>query len=377
MQNPFYFGKEVAGEAFTDRKQEIKELVADIKQGINVIVYSPRRYGKTSLIKKVLEMVKRDGLLTFYLDLFPLTNLKDFIRIYAEALAAAEAPSKFKGFIKLIEKALPRLLPKIVIKPREGPEISFDFGGIFGEKEPILQDLLEAPYRIAKSKGKKAVVVFDEFQEIAKLEEADKIERELRTRFQKHLNISYVFLGSKRHLMQEMFRNKNRPLYNCGRHFPLGKIPPFDFTVYIQRQFAKSNFKIEQKEIKQSLNITECHPYYTQLFCHLLWDRCLEKKKVASKDIEKVLIDLLREEENAYAALWEDLYGAQRALLKALASDETLSLYSHEFLIKYGLRSVSSIQKAVRSLEKKEIIERSNGHRIISDLFLKKWIKQL
>src|SRR3989344_8040144 len=165
MKNPFYFGKEVVGESFTNRKSEIKELLSDIEQGQNIIIYSPRRYGKTSLIKRVLGIAEERGILSFYLDLYPITNFQDFIEIYARALAGAEPPSKFKEFIKVLGKLIPKLLPKVSIGPKGGLEISFDFEKIFKEKEVILDDLLEAAQKLAVKKGKSAVVVFDEFQE--------------------------------------------------------------------------------------------------------------------------------------------------------------------------------------------------------------------
>lgn len=375
--NPFYFGKEVSGEAFTNRKQEIKELVSDIEQGLNIIIYSPRRYGKTSLIKKVLEITKKRGLLAFYLDLFPVTNISDYVKIYAQALTSAEPPSRIRKLVDLLGKIVPRLFPEVVLKPKGGIEISFDLERIFRKKELILEDLYEAPHRLSKKKKKKAVVVFDEFQEIAKLEEADKIEREMRTHFQKHAQVSYVFLGSKRHLMQEMFKNKSRPLYNCGRHFPLNKIKKEDFILYIQKRFLQTGYEIPPKQIEEILEITECHPYYTQLFCHILWDRCQDNKKIKAGDVRETLSELLREEEHNFSNIWDELSAVQRALVKAFAAEETIPLFSREFLIKYGIKSTSSIQKALRSLEKKEIIERSNGSRVVSDLFFKKWVMQL
>lgn len=377
MKNPFYFGKEVAGEAFTNRISEVKELLSDIEQGLNIIIYSPRGYGKTSLIKKVLAIAKERGVLPFYLDLYPITNLRDFVEIYAQSLAIAESPSKLKYFIKVLGELVPKLLPKVTLGPKGGPEISFDLEKIFKEKDAVLDDLLEAAHKLAAKKNISAVVVFDEFQEIAKLNEGEKLERQIRAHIQKHQNVSYVFLGSKRHLMQEMFKNSNRPLYNCGRHFSLGKIPPVDFSEFINRQFLKTNTNINDSEINSILKITECHPYYTQLFCHLLWDNCRDRKKIPTGEIETVLSQLLGEEEHSYSIIWDDLSAVQRTLVKALAADESLPLFSHAFLAKYGLKSISAVQKARKTLEKKEIIERSNGNYTISDLFFKKWVVRL
>ncbi|OGC06079.1 hypothetical protein A2230_02615 [candidate division WOR-1 bacterium RIFOXYA2_FULL_36_21] len=376
MKNPFFFGKEVLGDAFTDRKSELKELISDIEQGLNVILYSPRRYGKTSLIKKTIGTVKNRGILTFYIDLFPMTTFNDFVKIFAEAISSLEASSNLKTFIKTLGKILPKLIPKIILRPHGDAEISFDLERLFKEKEEVLDDLLEAVPKLAKSRGKIALVVFDEFQEISKLEEADKLERIIRSHIQKHQNISYVFLGSKRHLMQGMFKDKNRPLYNCGRHFPLLKISSQDFASFIKENFFKTGIKIKEEEIEKILSITECHPYYTQLFCHILWDNCHEQRNANLKDVDSTLEQLIMEEESSFSAIWEDLSSVQRTLVKALAYDEILSLFSQVFLQKYALKSVSALQKAIKTLEKKEIIERANGHYTLSDLFFKKWINR-
>lgn len=314
--------------------------------------------------------------MTFYIDLFPVTTFGDFVKIFAQSISSSEHHSRFKTFIKTLGKILPKLFPKIIIKPHGNAEISFDLERLFKEKEAVLDDLLEAVPYLAKSKKKTALVVFDEFQEISKLEEYDKLERIIRSHIQKHQDVSYVFLGSKRHLMQEMFKNRNRPLYNCGRHFPLNKISPQDFSSFIKDNFLKTGIKIKEEETEKILSLTECHPYYTQLFCHILWDNCHEQGSTDSRDIDNTLEQLIMEEEHSYSIIWEDLSSVQRTLVKALAYDEALSIFSHAFLQKYALKSVSALQKAIKTLEKKEIIERVNGHYVLSDLFFKKWINK-
>src|SRR3989339_80678 len=145
--------------------------------------------GKTPSKKKTIGTVKNRGILTFYIDLFPMTTFNDFVKIFAEAISSLEASSNLKTFIKTLGKILPKLIPKIILRPHGDAEISFDLERLFKEKEEVLDDLLEAVPKLAKSRGKIALVVFDEFQEISKLEEADKLERIIRSHIQKHQNI--------------------------------------------------------------------------------------------------------------------------------------------------------------------------------------------
>jgi len=222
MRNPFVYGKVARGECFADRAREVEELSADILAGQNVILFSPRRYGKTSLILEVLDQLRTQGVLTVYLDLFRITSEEEFVAAYAREIARL-CGGGMKAVLKKVRELLPRLIPRVSLKG-EGFEVEFTFD-LRVEREPLLADLFEAVATIARERGRPAAVVFDEFQEIARWDKGEKIQRTMRAHFQHHPEVSYVFMGSKRHLMHELFQNKNRPFYRFGKHFPLGKIP--------------------------------------------------------------------------------------------------------------------------------------------------------
>ena len=225
MKNPFVYGKTVSGEQFCNRDKEVKELVAEITNCQNIIIFSPRRYGKTSLIKRVLEKVKARGILTFYVDLYPAINKQKFIEIYAGAISSGISGG-FKQIAEKIKEYLPRIIPKVVM---DGQSVHID-------------DLLGAVKKIADRQDKPAVVVFDEFQEIANFED-DEIERKMRSVFQNHRNVSYVFMGSKTHLMRDIFNNPNRPFYKSGRHFPLQKISGNELGKFSKKKFSAGGNK--------------------------------------------------------------------------------------------------------------------------------------
>ncbi|MBW2034174.1 MAG: ATP-binding protein [Deltaproteobacteria bacterium] len=269
MKNPFVYGETVSGENFCNRTREIKELVADIINCQNVIIFSPRRYGKTSLIKKVLDKIKRKGILTFYVDLYPAINKTKFIEIYAGAISNG-LPGGVRQVAKKIREYLPRIIPKVVM---DGQSVHFEFE--FDRISNIssnIDDILVAAKKVADQKKKTAVVVFDEFQEIANLDD-DEIERKMRSVFQNHRNVSYIFMGSKTHLMRDIFNNPNRPFYKSGKHFPLDKIDPKELNLFAKRKFLDQAIVIGHNELNSILNNTECHPYYFQMLCHVLWER--------------------------------------------------------------------------------------------------------
>lgn len=376
MENPFVYGKVARGESFTDREAESEELMADIASGQSVIIFSPRRYGKTSLILEVLDRVREEGLLAVYLDLFKMTSEEGFIAAYAKELAKLQAGG-VRSVLRSLRELLPRLVPKVVLKSEKaGVEVEFEFDPR-SERAPLLDDLFDAVATIGTKSGKRAVVVFDEFQEIADWDGAGNVERHMRAHFQLHQSVSYIFMGSKRHLMQGIFQSKNRPFYRFGKHFPLGKIPRNEFAAFIQKRFGETGIQVVGTVTDEILNVTEDHPYYTQLLCHILWDRTREARTVTADDVSSALQEVFLREAHAFHDLWDMLPLKARQLLVALAKEENsqVQVYSSDFLQKHNLGSASSVQRAVSRLMIEEILEKLTGGYQFTDIFFKRWIR--
>jgi len=372
MKNPFVYGETVSGEHFCNRTREIKELVADIKNCQNVIIFSPRRFGKTSLIKQVLRKVKAKGILTFYIDLYPAINKRKFIEIYAGAISSG-LPGSVRQVVKKIKEYLPRIIPKLVMD-EQSVHFEFEFDRT-SNISPHIDDLLVAAKKVADQKKKTAVVVFDEFQEIANFDD-DEIERKMRSVFQNHRNVSYIFMGSKTHLMRDIFNNPNRPFYRSGKHFPLDKIDPKELSLFAKRKFSDQAIDIGHNELNSILNNTECHPYYFQMLCHVLLELCMESRMITEADIDEALNILVSRESSVYVAVWEELTIKQKNLMVALAKEEYPEVFSRKFLETYGLGPSSSIQKALKKLLKKELVRQENSSYVIYDLFFTKWIRR-
>jgi len=376
MENPFVYGKVARGEFFADREAESEELMADIASGQSVIIFSPRRYGKTSLILEVLDRARGEGLLAVYLDLFKVTSEEGFIATYAKELAKLQAGG-VRSVLRSLRELLPRLVPKVVLKSEKaGVEVEFEFDPR-SERAPLLDDLFDAVATIGTKSGKRAVVVFDEFQEIADWDGAGNVERQMRAHFQLHQSVSYIFMGSKRHLMQGIFQSKNRPFYRFGKHFPLGKIPRNEFAAFIQKRFGETGVQVVGPVTDEILNVTEDHPYYTQLLCHILWDRTREARAVTTDDVSSALQKVFLREAHAFHDLWDMLPLKVRQLLVALAKEENsqVQVYSSDFLQKHNLGSASSVQRAVSRLMIEEILEKLTGGYQFTDIFFKRWIR--
>lgn len=377
MENPFVYGKVVRGKYFADREAEIAELVNDIASSQNVIVFSPRRYGKTSLILEVLDRVKAEGTLTFYLDLFKVTSQETFIAAYAKEVARLHG-GRIQNMLKKIRDLLPRLVPKVVMKGEKvDVEVEFEFDPR-SSYAPLLDDLFEAIATVSLQQGKKAVAVFDEFQEITSWDVNGRVERQMRTHFQVHENVSYIFMGSKRHLMQELFRNKNRPFYRFGKHFPLKKIPEDEFTKFIKTRFEETGFQIDLEAVREILQTTNDHPYYTQLLCHILWDRKSQERVIAKEDISLAVQEVFMREAHAFQDVWDMLTLKARQLLVALAKEEDPKVrpFSSDFLRKYNLGPASSVQRAITRLLEEEVLEKTDGGYQFTDVFFKRWLRK-
>lgn len=377
MENPFVYGKVVRGEAFADREEEMAEVLADIESGQNVILFSPRRYGKTSLILEVLARAQDQGLLTVYLDLFKVTSSDVFVAAFAKEVAGLYRGGA-RSILRKVRSLLPRLVPKVVIKgERADLELEFEFDPR-GDRAPLLDDLFEATERVCQEQGKRGVVAFDEFQELATWDEGGQVERQMRSHFQLHKRVSYVFMGSKRHLMEEIFQNKNRPFYRFGRHLPLAKIPQERFAQFVTDRFRQTGVQVEQEAVQEILRITDNHPYYTQLLCHILWDRFRDRGPIGREAVAAGAEEVFSREAHAFHNLWDMLPSQARQLLVALAnaSGPTVQIYAREFLLQHGLGPASSLQRAVARLLADEVLEKTNGGYQFTDVFFQRWIEQ-
>jgi hypothetical protein len=373
MRNPFVYGEEAADEAFCNRRGEIKELLRDIGNSVNVIIFSPRRYGKTSLIKQALKQLDRRRTVAVYVDLYPAVSKQKFLELYAAAVSKA-LTGKAEAKLKLLKELFPRLIPKLVIRGEAGaPEFEFDFDRT-KRVSLYLEDLLQAVKKYADRHGVNAVVVFDEIQEILQYED-DEIEKSMRTAFQGHRNVSYIFLGSKRHLMEPMFTDPNRPFYKSGKHLPLKRIAAEELASFILEKFQQGRFKISSRNAARIVELAECHPYYVQLLCHVLWNDHLDTRKIGEAEIAGAMARVIDRERSLFVALWDGLTRKQKALLLAFAQSSERKIFSHRFLAEHNLGSASSMQKALTALIEKNLVERENGAFVLSDVFFKRWLQ--
>jgi len=239
----------------------------------------------------------------------------------------------------------------------------------------MIEDVAGSVKKYSEKYRKQVAIVFDEFQQIG-IFSTDRIEKKLRSIVQTHgRKISYIFMGSKKHLIYDMFSNPSRPFYKIGRHLPLGKIPAEELTPFVIERFKTSGLKISKEMAGKIVDMAECHPYYVQHLGSSVWK--LAKEEVNEQTIEKALTLTLAEEKSAYTNIWDELSLNQRKTLKMIAElKQEKKIYSVDSLQKFNL-AATAVQKSIKSLIMKELIDKSNGSYEINDVFLNHWLMRI
>ena len=374
MKNPFRYGEVVTGEDFADRETELENIIRDLKAGQTIFLISPRRYGKTSLIINALKRLQKDGFLTAYMDLFKVSSFKSLLELYTGIVSRA-AETKIERFNRLVRDFFPNIRPKVVITPDGSPSIEIDYEVKERSASKLFDEVYEAPQRIAKKRNKNFIVVFDEFQEITNLN-GEVIEKGMRACFQHHDHVSYLFAGSRRHIISDMVSNKRRAFYNMGKVMPLGKIPVEEFKSFLEDKFSRTGFSLENGVLDEILDVTENYPYNVQFLCHELWNNCLDSRRVAYEDITPTMNRILDGQSAVYVTIWNTLPLHQKRILIAIASSGGENIFSRDFIRDNDLGAASSVQTSINLLMKKEIIEKEGNIYYISDVFFKIWIRK-
>lgn len=369
MQNPFSYAGIVTGEAFCDRKREQKALLTFIKASQNVLLYSHRRYGKSSLIFKLFEALKRQRpkIDAIYVELYGTTSEKDFVSAVLASLSQIEP--RLEKLVKLVAKAVQSLKLAISIDPDTGaPRLSVSFGT--GYEEQLLTEVMGLLGRW--SEKRKLMVVFDEFQEIAGYKEKG-FEKRLRAVIQTHRNISYFFCGSQRHIISEIFTNKNRAFYKLAQSYPLGKIRTEAYLPWARSLFEKTGKKIRSEIVEELVTRCENHPMYVQQFLFFLWEMAVDEH--STDTIDEAEHTILRASENEFLNLWDSLTVNQKKTLKLLVLTEGRDMFYAKSLRAVDLNAGSQVTQSLKKLVRSDVVGKNDVYKI-EDLIFKKWIQR-
>jgi hypothetical protein len=373
--NPFRFGDLALDDAFTDREPELAELEADIRNGQNVVVVAPRRYGKSSLVWRATQRLVAEGVLVAQIDLMRAATKEQLAALLSRAIYEDIATPIYRARERAAQifRSL-RVTPTITVDPVDG-SLSFSFTGGYArdDVDATIERLLELPAELAGERGRRVALVFDEFQEILELD--SRLPALMRAVFQAQPEVAHVYLGSKRSMMRELFNDANEPFWRSARQVELGPIPAAAFRPFIEGKFRATGRSIEGAALDRVLASTGGHPSATQELCYALWEETPEGGIASAETVVAALARVLRSENAHFTRVWDTTSRTQRLVLQALAAEPAAGLTSGEFRRRHGLPAPSSVQKAVEALVTAELVHREGpGSYRIAEPFLAEWV---
>ena len=371
---PFVFGFVVDGDKFTDRESEQAELRSAFVHGQNVILISPRRYGKTSLVKLVLKQLPSKTHAAVFVDLFKVSSKQRLLNIYSKALSASLS-NRFEEILQLIKEWIPALTPKIVFTADQAPEMGIEFNERQTNMDELIDKLWALPEYIAKKKKKHIVVVFDEFQDILALEDPSLLKR-LRAVIQHQKHVSYCFMGSKRHMIEDIFLNAKNPLYHCGKVMTLDKILPAKLENFIAGQFVSAKIKIAPALCAHMTQLCHGHIYFVQMLGFETWERARGHKQVTSQHIDQAITHILHSQQVYFSSLWDRLSAKQKNLILAILLQGHSKLQNIQLLNQYDLGSATGVSKNLKALESQEMLEKQGADYTFANPFFPLWLRR-
>lgn len=371
MNTPFVFGKLAVLENFTNREKETELLISNFKSLINTIIISPRRWGKSSLVAKVADVVtkKNKKIRVCQIDLFNIRNEEQFYTTLALSVLKATS-SKWEENIEYVKKFFSRLVPKIVLMGDATNEISLSFDWKDLRENP--DEILDLAEKIAADKKIKLIICIDEFQNISGFSDPESFQKKLRSHWQKHQNVAYCLYGSKRHMMLDVFTNTSMPFYKFGTILFLEKISTDSWIKFMIERFSATKKSISKKNAELISYLADNHPYYVQQLAQQVWLRT--KYKVTEIIVREAHTSIVEQLSLLFVTMTESLTTKQINFLKALVGGET-ALYSSKVLSKYDIGTSANVTRIKKSLIEKDILDDKAGELSFQDPMYKYWLE--
>jgi hypothetical protein len=375
-ENPFVYGEIVTAAAFADREAERERLARDLAAGQKVFLISPRRYGKSSLIRDVMRGLSRQRFLTVEVTVAASSSYVGFLEAYARALLAADTPlSRIRQWAAdLLRGVRPEL--RVEASSAGDNELSLAFPAIRTHRDAarLASEVFSLPARIAKARKQRLAIALDEFQTVTTFD-GGSVEHALRAAVQEQRDVGYVFAGSEPSLMERML-SARRPFYKAGPVMRLEKIDPDAFAAFIEGRFAGSGCSVEPGLGRAIVELGENVPYDIQRLAHETWDdvRAAKRRAVGVDGLHQTLTRLLGEHQMVFEEAWLRLTLGQRAALRAVVLENGREILSSDVRNRYRLAGTSSVQTALAALVKQEILQKEGGRYVVTDSLYREWV---
>lgn len=361
----------VEGINFTDRVKETKRLKMDFENGMNVILVSPRRMGKSSIVKKVKSEITNPAIKVVYMDIYDCRSEYDFYNRFASALMKQTA-TKTEQIVENIKRFLVRLTPKIGFSPEPLSEYSLSLGITPQNYQP--EEILQLPEIIGQAQGIHLVVCIDEFQQIGEMPDSLSIQKRLRGVWQHQRQVSYCLFGSKKHLMTKLFQNRKMPFYQFGEMMYLDKIPTEDWIPFICSRFKSQGKSITEELARRICEIVENNSSYVQ---QLAWNVLAETDVEASEqNFQDGVEALMAQCTGLFEQQLQGLTSYQLNFIRALCQGVHSDFGSKAVLEDYNLGSKSNVSRIKTALREREIIDIVQDQVHIEDPVFRLWFQK-
>jgi uncharacterized protein len=375
--NPFVYGEVVTATAFADREQERDRLERDLSEGQKVFLISPRRYGKSSLVRGVMKTLAAKRILTVEVTVAASSSYVAFLEAYARALVAADTPvGKIQRWAAELLQAV---RPEMRFDAQGGglaPRFSVAFPSVRTARDTarLAAEVFALPARIAAARRQRMAIALDEFQTIASFDGGN-VEHALRSAVQEQRAVGYVFAGSEPSLMERMLTPR-RPFYKAGPVMRLEKIDEEMFAEFIDARFAASGVRADDGLGAAIVELAENVPYDVQRLAHETWDdvRAAGRKSAGLEDLHLTLSRLLNQQHMVFEESWQRLTLAQRAVLRALVLESGRELLSADVRSRHRLPGASSVQSALAALVRQDIVMKEQARYVVNDSLYREWL---
>ena len=371
-EQSFVFGVSVSDYNFIGRKEEIRRLKMNFEEGINTILISPRRWGKTSLVRKVCEVVDRKKVIPVFVDIFKCKTEYEFYNALAEAVLKQTA-SKAELWMDNARDFIARLSPKVSFSPEPNSEFALSLG--ISPKTHAPEEILSLAEEIAKKKQKRIVVCIDEFQQIGEMADSVSIQKRLRSVWQHQRLTSYCLFGSKKHTMMNVFQKRNMPLYQFGDFKFLDKIPTETWVEYIVQHFKDRQRTISTEQAAKICQLVDNYSSYVQQLSWLVFSLIDEGQVVTDEHLKQGVKDLLNSQEQLFMQQIEPLTAYQMNFLRCILSGHHDDFGETAVREEFQLGSVSNITRLKTALVEKDRVEMSGIRYYITDPVFALWFR--
>ena len=376
MTNPFVYGEVVPASAFVDREEELARLTADLRNGQKIFLISPRRFGKSSLVRQALRSAQRGGALTVELTVSSYSSYVAFLEGYARALVGVE--TRLDRARSWLRDLLSDVRPEVRLEPDAGgrSQLAVSFPSVRSDKEVsrLAQEVFALPGRITESRKRRMTIALDEFQAIGSFN-GGSVEHALRAAVQHQREVGYVFSGSEPALMERML-GRSRPFYKAGPVMRLQRIPADRFEDFIEDRFRATGMKAAPGLAGAIVDLAGNLPYDVQRLAHEVWDdvRAAGRRAVDADDLHATLKRLLGEHETLFEGTWQRLTLSQRGALRAAVLEEGRELLAADVRARYRLSGASTVQASLTALVREDVLAREGTRYTIVDSLFREWV---